>query len=1135
MKKKVCALLAAGMCCAASFGTPEFAVPVARELPAVDGVIGPREYDEGVRFAGFLRASPEALLVPGGEGFATFLTDGATLYAAWRVKARNIDIGGGLRAAATDRDGAVWDDDEVELAVEGDNPDRIAHFIFNPVGTAYDSLSARNGKADVTWNCPGLKVASVVKQGWWEIEAAVPLASIGPTENGLLVNAARVGPGDGPSSLNASHAHIQGPKIRLVWREGAAAIQMDAIGVPAEGRWQPSLAVTKAPEGTAVRADVFLREIVGDGGREGPVHVAESRVLKAGERLGVAFNTRSRSEFRLEVTARDADTGRLLFSRELYARRGARTEGVPATGEFDLEGAAEVVAYHYPGMNRVRFNVFPLPETEAEAGTCSLNGKTAALEKRAGYFTVLAEAPSAEGKHPVSFAVTSAAGVKTFPDAWALEKKRFEWEGNQIGREKIILPPFIPIRGSGDTLGVLLREYRFGAAGLPASVKALGRELLAAPAYFEAVVDGKRVRFTGTSPDIAVTGGGYEASLAASARAEGVNLAVNGTLEYDGFIWNELSLSGTEGKTLDRFTLVVPLKDAEAPLMHICTADSIRYNPTGKVPAGEGVVWDGTKLHRSTGFLDDMFAPQTVPYVWLGAEKRGLSWFINNTCGMRLDPAKPSVRIVRENGVLRMEADFVNVPSRLKNGPAFAFGFEATPVKTADHTMRRHFQTGPGHFPENMIPRQGVSFHAGGFWNGWARIPYGGDWTLFELACRRVNTGGVSNEYAAAYAATTGLYDHVYERYASDLPDIGKQTHWDWIKSCRDYAYKTVLKNSVPAYPFKYSDPTLTWVKEEAVIAYASEWVSRSTGYIGATRTFPTPSYIDYILYYHKKETDCGIKGIYFDDMFPVTCRNPDTSCRTDGEGRVHGNFGILEMRELVKRASVMQHLAGVEPRLLQIHMTNCLLVPCFAFGTSMLSWEDHFGEELFQKRFNVDYVRAESLGSQVGAEAVALDGIQRRAYDAKEWRERRFAFLTRTQQAILLPAGVKLWLRPAVPFAGVDRKELFNMLNVLGRFETWADDCAFTPFYENDGAIAGEPADVLVGSYRRKGKVLALFGNQGGQDLAFPIKADAAKLGLVEPLEFVNGETGEKLPNGVLKLPAYDVRLILVTGKEVP
>jgi hypothetical protein len=74
-----------------------------------------------------------------------------------------------------------------------------------------------------------------------------------------------------------------------------------------------------------------------------------------------------------------------------------------------------------------------------------------------------------------------------------------------------------------------------------------------------------------------------------------------------------------------------------------------------------------------------------------------------------------------------------------------------------------------------------------------------------------------------------------------------------------------------------------------------------------------------------------------------------------------------------------------------------------------------------------------------------------------------------------------------------------------------------------------------VVGSYRRKGKVLALFGNQGGQDLAFPIKAVAAKLGLVEPLEFVNGETGEKLPNGVLKLPAYDVRLILVTGKEVP
>jgi hypothetical protein len=34
----------------------------------------------------------------------------------------------------------VWDVDEVELAVEGTNPDSFAHLIFNRSARAYDSL-----------------------------------------------------------------------------------------------------------------------------------------------------------------------------------------------------------------------------------------------------------------------------------------------------------------------------------------------------------------------------------------------------------------------------------------------------------------------------------------------------------------------------------------------------------------------------------------------------------------------------------------------------------------------------------------------------------------------------------------------------------------------------------------------------------------------------------------------------------------------------------------------------------------------------------------------------------------------------------------------------------------------------------
>ena len=1103
-------------------------------LPKVDGVISPHEYDEGTVFLGFLKPQPPMFLKAGNEGTATFLSDGRTLYVAWRVKANNIDIGGGLKAKETERDGAVWDDDGVELVVASeDSPTRVGHFIFNPIGTAYDALFPGSGKADTAWNCDGLKVASRVLHGWWELEAAIPLASIGKFEHAVEVNAARSIPGDGAASLTASTAYIGGPKLRLEWRKGTQAVGLLSIGNPAQGEWRPEFVLSAGD--APVRAEVQLNELRDNGGL-GKALFADGKILNPGEKFMPTFNTRSRALLHAKLTMRDAQTGAILLERSFDARRSARSAGVPPSAEFDLGEIGEVAVYHYPGMNRIRFTCHPAPGAVLASVRCVLAGRTVAPAKAGGAFTALMETPGETGKYPVTFTVCGADGKENaFTNVWTLEKRHFEWEGNRFGCDHPERPPFKPIATDGDTLEVILRKYALGAAGLPRSISALGRELLAAPMHLEAVVSEKTEVFAGSSPQIEVKDAGYSAQVAATAVANGLTLENRANFEYDGFLWNEMRLGGLAGRSLDRLTLVVPLKDAEVPLMHICTTDSIRYNPTGAVPPGDGVVWDGTKLHRKSGFADDMFAPQCVPYVWLGAERRGLSWFINNTSGLSLAPDRPSVRIVRQKDVLRLEIDLVNTPSRLKDGHAFAFGFEATPVKEQDKSMWRHFQTGTVQWPEGMVPRQAVSYLSCGFWNSWARRPYNNDWDLFKLALEQVNTGRCGDAYDAAFTASTNRYDAALEDYAAKLPMVGKQTHFNWIKSCRSYSHKKTLEIDTPCYPFKYSDPTLNWMNEEAEEYYKSEWISRGTGYMGATRNFLVPSYLDYIVYYYHKEISLGLKGLYFDDMFPMTCRNPDTSMARDESGNWHGNFGILEMRELVKRTAVMQHLAGVKPRLIQIHMTNCLLVPSFAFGTSMLSWEDHFGEEIFQKRFAVDYMRAESLGTQVGAEAVALDGIRRIKWDEKDWCRDRFRFLTRTQQALLLPAGVKMWLRPAVPYAGVDREELFSILAPLSKFEIWRDDCIFKAFYDDDGLVSGAPAGVLTASYRRPGKLLVLFGNSTEKDVAFRPCVDRARLGLPPEAKIYDAETGEPLEDGVVSLKGWDLAMFLYTTETPP
>jgi hypothetical protein len=980
-----------------------------------------------------------------------------------------------------------------------------------------------------------VKSASTVIHGWWTLELAIPLESISPATKGTIwLQAATCGPGSsGAASLNASPAHIQGPKYGLKLERGAPAVQHTTLGEVERGLWKPVVAIASAPAGKKYEAELALRSVAADGS-DGAIVASEKAALAAGEQLSFEYKTRSRGEFRLSATVKDGE--RTVYSRYLTAARGSRTEDIPASAEFDLDGVGEAVIYHYPGMDKMRVKVFAADPGSVKSVEVSSSAGESVLERAAdGLFTALAPSPSEPGSHPVSITVKTGAGEKRFDNVWTLVKRKFEWEGNRIGEEKIVIPPFSPIAVKGSVAGVTLRDYEFGAAGLLKRFTALGREMLADPMYFEVVADGKKSRFEGGAPEIEVRNGGHDAQIRSAASADGITLATEGLLEYDGFVWNKVKLAGVEGRRLERLTLVIPLKDAEAPLMHICTADSIRNNPTGRVPAGEGTVWDGTRLYREGGFVDKMYASQAVPYIWLGAERRGLSWFINNTAGMLIDAKRPAVRIIRRNSTLSLEVDFINVASSLAEGHAFAYGFEATPVKTPDRKMYRHFQTEVGPHPENWISRFEARQGLANFWNRWSRKPQGDDWTGYTKLLEHISavTGESAAGFKAAFIADTNRWEGALKAYADRFPNVGRQTRYEWTVSCRDYALKNALALKDPAYPFRYSDPTLTWEEEEDLKAYRSEWISRPCGYVGATRNFLTPSYLDYIVYYYKKDVDCGLKGLYFDDMFPMVCRNPDTEMTLGADGAWHGNFGILEMRELVKRTATMQHLAGIEPRLQQIHMTNCLLVPSFAFATSMLSWEDHYGEKIFQHRFPLDYIRAESLGSQVGAEAVALDGIHHRGHDRKDWDKRYFAFLTRTQQAILLPAGVKIWLRPAIPGNGVHRGELFKILGVLGRFEIWADDCTFVPFYEDDGAFGGAGGKTLVGTYRRPGKVLAIVGNQTGEDLTVPLKVDLKKLGLNGKVSFVDGETGEAIEGGSFKLPAWDLKLVLAIEEK--
>jgi len=695
-------------------------------------------------------------------------------------------------------------------------------------------------------------------------------------------------------------------------------------------------------------------------------------------------------------------------AREPKPENAARMGEVPSTVEFKVAGADGAVLY-YPGQNRMRVNLWMSADDAGTDASLVFEGQEIPFVRKHDLLTALVATPVAIGTYPISIKK----GGQRFDHVASIEKRKLPWEGNSIGKTDVVLPAFKPIAEKlPGTLSVIHRDFRFGGDGLPKSITALDRELLSGPMEYVGSVDGREFRIGGEkSATVQISTKGSSAEIAGCGLVDGLKLTSRGHFEYDGFLWNELTVSGT-GR-IERLTLSVPFKSYEVPLFHAVAPDTIRYNPAGRIPDGSGFVWGGSKLFRKPMTPNDDYEAAVVPYVWLGAERRGLCVFVNDTHGMSLDPARDAVRIIRDGDTVRLEYDLINRPVEVKGDRRMAFGMQATPVKTADRMLSREYQCSTAAHPTNMIARVGVGWRESGFENHWARIPKDGNWQLFVDAMHR----------ACPTADCTS---------------------------------------------FKYSDPTLTSEKDESVRYYASEWISRSTGYEGAVRTFLVPSSIDYVIAMYKQWTDLGLRGLYFDDMFLFPCRNPDTA---------GGSFGILEMRELVKRAAVMQYENGDKHPLLQIHMTNALLVPSFAFATSLLTWEDHYGEDLFQERFPVDYIRAESLGTQVGCEGIVLDGIKRRTVPEKEWKgaNGRFRQLTRNQHALMLPCGLTMWARSG---AAVDIRERMELLTPLGEFRIWEPDCEFVPFWEDDGKLGKAPEGVLMSSYRRGTEMLVIIGN---------------------------------------------------------
>ena len=166
--------------------------------------------------------------------------------------------------------------------------------------------------------------------------------------------------------------------------------------------------------------------------------------------------------------------------------------------------------------------------------------------------------------------------------------------------------------------------------------------------------------------DTAIVEGGFSAGA--------LRANYKDTWDYDGTVRVELTLQPTQGKPVNDLTLDIPFSNDSATLIH-ANADRIRAAVAQEVPAGDGVVWDASKL------ACDDYIKNFCPYIYLGTAVRGLCWFAENDKNWGWDAKTSNLQVIRENGQVILRIHLINTPTVIDKARTITFGLLAAPVK----------------------------------------------------------------------------------------------------------------------------------------------------------------------------------------------------------------------------------------------------------------------------------------------------------------------------------------------------------------------------------------------------------------------------------------------------------------------
>lgn len=624
---------------------------------------------------------------------------------------------------------------------------------------------------------------------------------------------------------------------------------------------------------------------------------------------------------------------------------------------------AKAYSWILPGLKKVYYEIAPyqIPSKEIEKIKISLmneKGETVLTkeekfeEKEKSFDT----GEIKEGQYTLIFSIKDNKSSefkeverKTF------EKKGLAWENNNLGITDKVFSPYEPIKIKGKNVKLVLREYEMNEFGLWNSVICKGKNILAGPIEIKGFTEKGMTKWTKKKGEF-VESKDDKCVYKGNVISDPLEIKTTSTIEFDGCMKVEMELlPGEKREKVEKLFLEIPIKKEFAKLLHPVITGP-RSNYAGKLPDGEGIIWNTSKISRA-----EKLANTFIPYIWIGREEEGIAWFGENDKGYITDknPYKPhEAKVIQEierNGeIVILRVYLINIPALIDKPTKLVFGLQASPTKPMPENWRKKLPDLPGGLPVhpwlNFSPSN--------------RGPYYDDWEAIDKL--------IESRYGARF-------DEKWfeERLKSYDPKPNEYDYGRWQRDAK-YWYEQ-LRRAGPDRPiFCYHEEMLANTAEEAFHTYVDEWTNghywprellpriRSHGW-STPISFPE-SYRDYGVWYANEWLKRGISLYWDNTWFHISYNYRVTDAyifEHNGMKVLQPCFVIWNEREYFKRIwNLLNYWRSIrkEPLEWTVHMTNTLLLPIHTFATINLDleWE-------LSKPASPDLLRTESIGLQVG------------------------------------------------------------------------------------------------------------------------------------------------------------------------